>query len=282
MDDFTILLLGGVLLIVVGLLVKRFPMLIAGYNTMPPAKKKNVDIGGLSSFMRRHLVIMRSFMDPIYGRPGTDRPDGHAGSDLRNLPACLTSFGCSFGHNGTTTTENNERQRHENHLHSTQLCRTRRGARPPGRRRHAVPAGACLVPQARHGAAAQQRPVLHPRLLAGGALRMRAGRTHQPRRQGHRRTFRAPLLRPGGAGHRLHGPRPATAGHRRRAAVGALQGIRPLGGPLAPIRIFAGAGRRRAVPAFHAGGERPDAPAGRHVRRCSSLSTGSSPRCRST
>ncbi len=33
----------------------------------------------------------------------------------------------------------------------------------------------------------------------------------------------------------------------RRAAVGALQGIRPLGGPLAPIRIFAGAGRRRAV-----------------------------------
>lgn len=58
MDDFTILLLGGVLLIVVGLLVKRFPMLIAGYNTMPPTKKKNVDIGGLSSFMRRHLVIM--------------------------------------------------------------------------------------------------------------------------------------------------------------------------------------------------------------------------------
>ena len=45
MDDFTILLLGGVLL-------------IAGYNTTPPAKKKNVDIGGLSSFMRRHLVIM--------------------------------------------------------------------------------------------------------------------------------------------------------------------------------------------------------------------------------
>ena len=61
MDDFTILLLGGVLLIVVGLLVKRFPMLIAGYNSSwwwPPAKKKNVDIGGLSSFMRRHLVIM--------------------------------------------------------------------------------------------------------------------------------------------------------------------------------------------------------------------------------
>lgn len=58
MDDFTILLLGGAFLIVVGLLVKRFPMLIAGYNTMPAAKKKNVDIEGLSSFMRRHLLIM--------------------------------------------------------------------------------------------------------------------------------------------------------------------------------------------------------------------------------
>lgn len=40
MDDFTILLLSGALLIVVGLLVKRFPMLIAGYNTMPAAQKK--------------------------------------------------------------------------------------------------------------------------------------------------------------------------------------------------------------------------------------------------
>lgn len=58
MDDFTILLLGGVLLIVCGLLVKRFPILISGYNTMPAAKKKNVDIEGLSSFMRRHLLIM--------------------------------------------------------------------------------------------------------------------------------------------------------------------------------------------------------------------------------
>ena len=65
MDDFTILLLGGVLLIVVGLLVKRFPMLIAGYNTMPPAKKKNVDIGGLSSFMRRHLLELTGQTDTL-------------------------------------------------------------------------------------------------------------------------------------------------------------------------------------------------------------------------
>ena len=30
----------------------------SGYNTMPTEKKKNVDIAGLSSFMRRHLVII--------------------------------------------------------------------------------------------------------------------------------------------------------------------------------------------------------------------------------
>lgn len=58
MDELFIHTLTGALLIVVGLLVKRFPMLIAGYNTMPPAKKKNVDIDGLASFMRRHLVII--------------------------------------------------------------------------------------------------------------------------------------------------------------------------------------------------------------------------------
>ena len=62
MDDFTILLLGGVLLIVVGLLVKRFPMLIAGYNTMPPAKKKNVDIGGLSSLAVIYVIYLLPYV----------------------------------------------------------------------------------------------------------------------------------------------------------------------------------------------------------------------------
>ena len=63
MDEIFIHILTGVFLIVVGLLVKRFPMLIAGYNTMPAEKKKNVDIAGLSSFMRRHLVIIGAFLD---------------------------------------------------------------------------------------------------------------------------------------------------------------------------------------------------------------------------
>ena len=51
-------LLSGTLLIVCGLLAKRFPMLISGYNTMPEEKRKNVDIEGLSSFVQRHLVII--------------------------------------------------------------------------------------------------------------------------------------------------------------------------------------------------------------------------------
>ena len=66
------ILLGGVLLIVVGLLVKRFPMLIAGYNTMPAGRRRKTSTSrGLSSFMRRHLVIIGSVMGPICGRPGT-------------------------------------------------------------------------------------------------------------------------------------------------------------------------------------------------------------------
>ena len=58
MNDPLAPLLAGAFAIVCGLLVKRFPMLISGYNTLPKEKRKNVDIDGLSSFMRRHLVII--------------------------------------------------------------------------------------------------------------------------------------------------------------------------------------------------------------------------------
>lgn len=46
------------LLIVMGFLVKRFPNLIAGYNTLPPEKKKNVDTEGLSKLIRNGLIFM--------------------------------------------------------------------------------------------------------------------------------------------------------------------------------------------------------------------------------
>ena len=58
MNDPLAPLFAGAFVIVCGLLVKRFPMLISGYNTLPKEKRKNVDIDGLSSFMRRHLVII--------------------------------------------------------------------------------------------------------------------------------------------------------------------------------------------------------------------------------
>ena len=52
-------LLTGTLLIVCGLLAKRFPMLISGYNTMPEEKRKNVDYRkGFSSPVQRHLMII--------------------------------------------------------------------------------------------------------------------------------------------------------------------------------------------------------------------------------
>lgn len=53
-------------LILCGFLVKRFPMLIAGYNTMSPAKKKLVDIKGLSTFLCRCLVFMGVGMLVLY------------------------------------------------------------------------------------------------------------------------------------------------------------------------------------------------------------------------
>jgi hypothetical protein len=49
--------MGGIL-IVCGILVKIFPNLIAGYNTMSEKQKENVDIKGLSSFMRNGLVVI--------------------------------------------------------------------------------------------------------------------------------------------------------------------------------------------------------------------------------
>ncbi len=51
-------LITGLVLIALGFLVKKYPNLIAGYNTMSKEKKKNVDINGLSSFMRTGFIIL--------------------------------------------------------------------------------------------------------------------------------------------------------------------------------------------------------------------------------
>lgn len=50
------------ILFVLGLLVRRYPNLIAGYNTMSAEQKKKVDIKGLSGFMCRSLCVMAVLM----------------------------------------------------------------------------------------------------------------------------------------------------------------------------------------------------------------------------
>ncbi len=51
-------LFTGLFFIVLGFLVRAFPDLIAGYNTMPPERKKHIDMDGLSRFIRNGLIIM--------------------------------------------------------------------------------------------------------------------------------------------------------------------------------------------------------------------------------
>jgi hypothetical protein len=53
-----IILITGLLFIGLGFIIKSFPNLIAGYNTMTAEKKKNVDIEGLSSLMRNGFISM--------------------------------------------------------------------------------------------------------------------------------------------------------------------------------------------------------------------------------
>jgi len=51
-------LFTGVFMIALGFLVKIFPNLIAGYNTMSAKDKANVDIEGLSTYMRKGLILI--------------------------------------------------------------------------------------------------------------------------------------------------------------------------------------------------------------------------------
>ncbi|MFN3800289.1 DUF3784 domain-containing protein [Belliella pelovolcani] len=52
------MIITALTLIALGFLVKVFPNLIAGYNTMSQRQKENVDIEGLSTFMRNALVLL--------------------------------------------------------------------------------------------------------------------------------------------------------------------------------------------------------------------------------
>lgn len=47
----------GVILIVVGLLVKQYPNLLAGYNTLSEEQKKEIDIEKVSTIARNVIVL---------------------------------------------------------------------------------------------------------------------------------------------------------------------------------------------------------------------------------
>ena len=50
--------LTGIILIIAGILVKRFPNLIAGYNTLSESDKEKIDIRRLSTYMHNGLIII--------------------------------------------------------------------------------------------------------------------------------------------------------------------------------------------------------------------------------
>lgn len=65
MDTFVVWLLA-VLFVVLGLLVRKYPKLIAGYNTMSPERQKKVDAKGLAVFMCRSFCMMGLLVVVLY------------------------------------------------------------------------------------------------------------------------------------------------------------------------------------------------------------------------
>lgn len=51
-------IITAAMLVLIGLLVLKFPKLIAGYNTMTPEQQKKVDIKRLKTFMCRTFCVM--------------------------------------------------------------------------------------------------------------------------------------------------------------------------------------------------------------------------------
>lgn len=70
----------GLVFIILGFLVKAFPNLLAGYNTMTKEQKVNVDVQGLTSWARKCLVgigvvlIVAGIVLPIFNRGEFDQP----------------------------------------------------------------------------------------------------------------------------------------------------------------------------------------------------------------
>ena len=55
------LIVGG-FIIILGILIRRFPNLIAGYNTMTKEEQKKVDIDGITYIIRACLTVIGSII----------------------------------------------------------------------------------------------------------------------------------------------------------------------------------------------------------------------------
>lgn len=54
----TINLFVGGLIIITGFIIKRYPNMLAGYNTMTKEEKKKIDINGITTIIRNCLILV--------------------------------------------------------------------------------------------------------------------------------------------------------------------------------------------------------------------------------
>lgn len=66
MMDSLFVWLFAAIFVLLGLLVRKYPKLIAGYNTMSPERQKLVDVKGLTTFMCRTFCIIGLLVVLVY------------------------------------------------------------------------------------------------------------------------------------------------------------------------------------------------------------------------
>ena len=65
MDSLFVWLFAAIF-VLLGLLVRKYPKLIAGYNTMSPERQKLVDVKGLTTFMCRACCVIGLLVVLVY------------------------------------------------------------------------------------------------------------------------------------------------------------------------------------------------------------------------
>ena len=65
MDSLFVWLFAAIF-VLLGLLVRKYPKLIAGYNTMSPERQKLVDVKGLTTFMCRAFCVIGLLVVLVY------------------------------------------------------------------------------------------------------------------------------------------------------------------------------------------------------------------------